>query len=134
MEDYKVGDKVWFAEEKRPYTVRACDERFLICTKPYNFQPRTVEYTIVDLKEEIRGTDGYAIGGYDYYETEDCEAFLRELQEGARIEAQNEEVIKKGYGIIQDIGASHISHRNRIELKIIRHEHAKTTKKRKETL
>ena len=108
---YKVGDKIYFAEEKRPYTVRACDERYLICTKPYNFKPETVLYTIVDLKEGIRGTDGYSLGPYSYYSTEDCESFLKELQESDRLKKRcgNEWV---------DIGAGHISYRNRIKLNV----------------
>ena len=65
MMKYNKGQKIWFAEEKCPYTIRACNERYLICTKPY--RPKTVMYTIVDLEEEIRGTDGYSIGPYDYY-------------------------------------------------------------------
>ena len=67
MMKFNKGQKIWFAEEKRPYTIRACNERYLICTKPFNLQPKTVMYTIVDLEEEIRGTDGYSIGPYDYY-------------------------------------------------------------------
>jgi len=48
--------RIWFAVEKRPYRVRARNDRFAGCTKPYN--PRhTVLYTIVDFKEEIRGPE-----------------------------------------------------------------------------
>ena len=119
---YKVGDKILFAEEKRPYTIRACDERFLVCTKPFNLIPKTVQYTIVDLEEEIRGTDGYAIGPYDYYEDADCESILKELQEwvrGAKTEIVDgkEVIIEPFYG--------GISRRNRIDLKIISNEKRK---------
>lgn len=94
---YNVGDKIRFAEEKRPYKVRACDERFLVCTKPYNLRPQTVIYTIVDLKAGIRGTDGYSIGPYSYYSDNDCINYLKELKSGE----------------------SYISYRNRIELNIV---------------
>lgn len=110
--DYKVGDKIYFAEEKRPYTIRACDDRFLICTKPFNLIPKTVEYTIVDLVEEVRGTDGYAIGPYDYYEDEDCEAYLKDLQESRKYEDED--------GVIHCIEHAHISYRNRIPLNIVK--------------
>ena len=93
---YKVGDKIYFFEEKHSYTVRACDDRFLVCTKPYNFAPNKVMYTIVDLQEEIRGTDGYVFSPYDYFSDEDCNAYLSELQSGV----------------------IHISYRNRIKLNI----------------
>ena len=80
---FKVGDKVYFMEEKRPYTVRACDERYLICTKPFNLQ-HTVQYTIVDLKEGIRGADNYwRWGGYDDYTTDEgCRNVLENLNSG----------------------------------------------------
>ena len=101
---YNVGDKIYFAEEKRPYTISACDKRFLICTKQYNLKPKTVIYTIVDLKEGIRGTDNYSIGWCDYYKTEDCKEMLKELQE-----ASSEPTIEGTY----------ISRKNRIELNIV---------------
>lgn len=111
---YNVGDKVFFAEEKRPYTIRACNERFLICTKPFNLA-HTVLYTIADLKEGIRGTDGYSMGPYSYQSDEDCRAFLAELIQGAAIDERNEKS-----EIIEDIGSGHISYYNRIPLVIVR--------------
>lgn len=117
--EYKVGDKIYFAEEKKPYTVRACDERFLICTKPYNFKPKTVIYTIVDLVAGIRGADNYSIGWCDYYETEDCEQMLDELQETAN--EVTTEVIDGKVVYIEPFMGAYISRRNRIELKIVKH-------------
>ena len=56
MNKFKVGDKIHFEGERNAYTIRACDSRYLICTKPFN--PRkTVLYTIVDLQEKVRGTE-----------------------------------------------------------------------------
>ena len=46
----KKGDKVWFLNNKKAFTVRACNDRFAICTQPYNFRPQTVVYTIIDLE------------------------------------------------------------------------------------
>ena len=31
-----IGDKVYIPGEKRPYIVRVRDNRYIICTKPYN--------------------------------------------------------------------------------------------------
>lgn len=90
MKDYNVGDLIRFAEEKKPYRVRACDGRYLVCTKPFNLRPHTVQYTIVDLFEEIRGTDGYVFSPYDYYSDEDCNNYLSDLQHGeAEISKRN---------------------------------------------
>ena len=83
-----------FKEEKQRYTIQAFNDRFLICTKPFN--PRkTVLYTIVDLEKKIRGTEDliFCMG----YETQElCEEALERLV----------------------TGESEISHRNRIELNI----------------
>lgn len=94
----KVGDKIWFAAEKRPYTVRACDERFIICTKPFN-PSHTVQYTIIDLQENIRGTENliFCMG---FESDKDCNKALKRLN---------------------DINhPSEVSHRNRVELDIIK--------------
>lgn len=76
----EIGDKVYVPKEKRPYRVRARDERYIICTKPYNPQ-RTVRYFIVDLKERVRGPDNMVFcSGYE--SDEDCAERLKELQSG----------------------------------------------------
>ena len=76
----KVGDKVHVPTDKRPYTVRARDERYIICTKPFNVQ-RTVLYFIIDLVSKRRGPDNIIFcSGYETDEM--CAERLRELQEG----------------------------------------------------
>jgi hypothetical protein len=75
-----VGDKVYVPTEKRPYTVRARDDRYIICTKPFN--PRhTVLYFIIDLAEKWRAPDNMIFcSGYETIE--DCQERLKELQDG----------------------------------------------------
>ena len=94
----KVGDKVYTRDEKRPYTVRACDDRYVICTKPFNLM-HTMLYFIIDLKEMVRGTDSHVFC-FGYETDEQCQEELGWLQDG-RME---------------------ISHRNRVpvELKQLR--------------
>lgn len=90
------GSKVWFREEVRPYTVKASNDRYAICTKPFNLK-KTVLYTIVDLKEGVRGSDDliFCMG----YETQDeINNALKRLKDGEM----------------------EISHRNRVELRIER--------------
>lgn len=78
----KVEDKVYLPNEKRPYIVQARDDRFIICTKPYN-PKKTVMYFIVDLKRKVRGTDNLVFGYFDGYETRvNCEGALKSLQDG----------------------------------------------------
>lgn len=75
-----TGDKVYIPGNKRPYTVRARDDRYIICTKPFNLQ-RTVLYFIVDLKEKWRAPDDRVFcSGYET--DDDCVKRLRELQDG----------------------------------------------------
>lgn len=92
----KVGDRVWFAEERLPYTVQARNARFLVCTKPFAAR-RTVLYSICDLKEQVRGTENliFCMG----FETKTlCEEAL------VRLAARESEV----------------SHRNRTALRVAR--------------
>ena len=81
--ELKPGDHVFVWNEVRPYRVKCRDERFIICTKPFN-PKRTVMYFIVDLERHVRGTDNSVFcSGYETQEQ--CEERLKELQEG-RIE------------------------------------------------
>ncbi len=80
MNQIVVGTRIKLKEEKQAYTVQACNERFAVCTKPFNPR-RTVLYTIVDFKKNIRGTENliFCMG----FETkEQCERALKRLSEG----------------------------------------------------
>lgn len=80
MNKIKQGDKIYVPGEVRPYRVRCRDDRYIICTKPYNPQ-RTVMYFIIDLEEQVRGPDNQVFcSGYETQEQ--CEERLRELQSG----------------------------------------------------
>ena len=75
-----VGDKVYIPNNKRPFTVQARDDRYIICTKPYN-PKHTVIYFIIDLERKVRGTDNM-IFCFGYETREQCEANLELLQKG----------------------------------------------------
>lgn len=76
----KVGDKVYIPTEKKPYTVKARDERYIICTKPY-YAKKSVFYFIVDLVEKWRAPDNMLFcRGYET--DEQCQERLKELQSG----------------------------------------------------
>jgi len=78
--NFKAGQKIYFPDEKRPYKVRACNERFAICTKPYN-PMRTVLYTIIDLKRDVRGTENL-IFGMGFESDQQCNEALCRLTSG----------------------------------------------------
>lgn len=77
----KVNDKVYFSSEKAPYTVKAFDGRYAICTKPYNFK-KTVMYTIVDFKKDKRSTNNLVFNIYDYKVQKDIDQCLKDLRSG----------------------------------------------------
>ena len=75
-----IGDKVFVPTDKRHYTVKARDERYIICTKPFNVR-HTVLYFIIDLLNKWRAPDNMIFcSGYET--TEDCQERLKELQDG----------------------------------------------------
>ena len=90
----KVGDKLKFAEEKQMYTIRARNDRYLVCTKPFN-PKRTVLYTIIDLIEGIRGTNDFILNPYNYELAEDCQQCLKDITSGeAKISSRNKIPLK----------------------------------------
>jgi hypothetical protein len=76
----QVGSKIKFIDEKQRYTVQASNERFAVCTKPFNVQ-KTVIYTIIDFERNVRGRENliFCMG----FETkEQCEEALERLVSG----------------------------------------------------
>jgi hypothetical protein len=73
----EVGSKLWFQSEKRPYTVRASNRFYSICTKPFNAK-KTVLYTIVDWEHNIRGAENLVFG-FGAETKEQCEEMLERL-------------------------------------------------------
>lgn len=74
----KVGDKMYFAKEKKPYIIKAINERFAICTKPFNLK-KTVFYTIVDFERDIRGPHNLVFNIYDFTVQSDIDECLKDL-------------------------------------------------------
>lgn len=77
MDKVPVGTKLYFRDEVQPYTVRASNRFYSVCTKPFNPQ-KTVLYTVVDWHNQLRGTEGL-IFGLGAETDEECEAMLERL-------------------------------------------------------
>lgn len=76
----EVGDKIYLPNEKKSYKVQARNDRYIICTKPFN-PKHTVLYFIIDLVRKVRGTDNMIFcSGYETQEQ--CEHNLKSLQDG----------------------------------------------------
>lgn len=116
-----VGDKVKFRNEAMRYTVQACDERFAICTKPFN-PKRTVLYSIIDFKENVRGTENLVFGMGAETRAR-CEEML------ARLTAPCEHLRPRPDGVITICDCrTEVSHRNRCDLDIERVDSLKETR------
>lgn len=77
----KVGNVIFFEGEKRPYIIRACSNRYLICTTPFSLQ-HTVLYTIVDLDTSWRAPNDFVFNLYDYAVQSDIDKCLKDLEIG----------------------------------------------------
>ena len=97
----KVGARVWFDGEVQGYTVQARSARYLVCTKPFNAR-KTVLYTIIDLVENVRGTENLIF----------CSGF--------ETQGKCEEAIERLEGRMANCFRTEVSYRNRVELKIIK--------------
>lgn len=97
MLEIKVGSKFKFKEDRLWFTVQAFDGRYVVCTSETKLG---LFHTILDLDKCIRGDDNMVFhSGYDTVEL--CEARLKEFITG-------------------DL---EISHRNWLQLNIIKFEH-----------
>jgi hypothetical protein len=81
VHEIKVGTKIFFEKEIRPYMVKAHNDRYAICTKPYN-PKRTVLYTIIDFKNKQRAPNWWIFNIYDYKVQADIEQCLKDLETG----------------------------------------------------
>ena len=76
----KIGSRVWFYEEVKPYKVRAFNSRYIILTKPFNLKG-TVFYTIIDTHKNIRSSDDRLFcSGYE--SDEQCADRMNEINSG----------------------------------------------------
>lgn len=76
----KVGTKIKFKKEKQRYTVQASNVAFAVCNKPFNAR-NTFLYTIINWRENIRGTENLVFG-MGAETKKDCEEMLERLTQG----------------------------------------------------
>lgn len=93
---YEIGQRVRFTPQgsNRWWTIRACDERYVIATQVAPFTAGDLQYTIVDLTGwdstyndvgpgVVRSSLNTLGGGYDAgLDGENCAAMLAELRAG----------------------------------------------------
>lgn len=76
--EIKVEDLIYLYEDKKPYKVKACNEEFAICTKPFNLK-QTCLYTILDWKRGMCNRNNMVFNPYDYMIQKDIEQCLIDL-------------------------------------------------------
>ena len=76
VQEIVIGSKIRFAREPEEYTVKACNERFVICVFIKRF---VVHYTIIDLENKIRGPHNFRYNRYDFISNWYCEKCLKDL-------------------------------------------------------
>jgi hypothetical protein len=96
-DQFRLGSRIWFPYQKRPYKVAAMNERFMICMKPFNLE-KTYLYTIISFEEQVRGTHNMIFNCYDFATPSHLRKCLIDLTKGE---------LK-------------VSHRNRVDLSITR--------------
>lgn len=78
----RVGDKIKLEDERQRYTVMACDDRYVVLTKPFNAR-KTYLYSLVDLERGVCGRCNRIFGiPHDASTPEGAAAVLAELQAG----------------------------------------------------
>lgn len=78
----KVGGRVWFQEEKLPYTVRAMSERYWLCMKPFAAR-KTYLYCVIDWMARLRGPSNHMRGfGPDLYAEGEAQKMVDEFEKG----------------------------------------------------
>ena len=76
---FQPGNRIKFVEEKQSYKIVVSNDRYVICTKPFNAK-KTFIYTIVDLLAGERGPDNLIFGpAYDYDKVEEAGKGLEDL-------------------------------------------------------
>jgi len=53
--DLKRGDRIWLQGEKRSFYVRALNERFVVCTRPYATVRQLADACVLDFEKQVRG-------------------------------------------------------------------------------
>jgi hypothetical protein len=96
---FEPGDRIRFGlEPRRPYTVRATSEHFVVCTRQRDFAPKgDVVYTVIDWRNGIRGPINVIGRSWDVRTDEQCQLLVDHL----------------------DAGRWTVSHRNRVQLDIL---------------
>lgn len=111
------ADHVKFSGDRRWWTVREADERFVILTRQAEFKPKgTPVYTIIDWERGLRGPCDQIGQGWGVDEPDGCASLLRalnyQLEVWARLVAGEKSVV------IDEVGVE-VSYRNNVPIEIV---------------
>ena len=103
----KPGQKVFFTNEKLPYEVKAISDRYAVVsrklhrredagllhhkvsmlayfsfTEAYDDNKGNPVYSLLDFKENLKAPDNLIFGSYNYFNADDCENAIKDLENG----------------------------------------------------
>lgn len=132
-----IGAFITFAKERtRPYRVRARSGRFIVCTRPFE---ETVYYSIIDLLENCRGPENLVLG-LGAESDQNCWDMVDRLDGRDNNHPQGKDAVDRvefekekkklpcGLRQFQESFRTEVSHRNRIDLDVIKVRVPKTCK------
>ena len=104
---FKAGKKVYFKDEKLPYTVMAVSERYAVVsrklnrreeadllwdmvrthgygsfTEAYEDNKDNPVYSLIDFEENVRAADNLVFGCHDYFSESGCQNAIAWLEDG----------------------------------------------------
>lgn len=107
MKKFKEGQMIYFADEKLPMMAAAVSPNFIVCTRPlckkadigllkhevkmrayssveeaYNASKNDPVYTIIDLKNQVKGPHNLVFNSYDFNSTKSMKKLLNDLKSG----------------------------------------------------
>lgn len=117
--DLRPGHRVKFTRDRKWWTVREADTRYVILTRQADFRPRGESfYTIIDWDRGIRGPCNLIGQGWEVDEPDGCASLLRALN---RTKYSTDPVTGDWEIPVE------ISHRNNVPITIVKTESGSTS-------
>ena len=76
------GAKIKFDCEKKRYTVRARNERYIIMSKPFNLHDYKFAYSIIDIDNMEMSRSDIIFDNTNYLDEKECEEAIQDLESG----------------------------------------------------
>lgn len=82
LEKIPPGAKINFDYEKKRYTVRARNKRYIIMSKPFNLHGYKFAYSIIDIENMEMSRSNIIFDNTNYLDEEECKEAIKLLESG----------------------------------------------------